>query len=210
YTYGTRSSDQGRILRSKNFAPGRKRFHGGTVSDYPLAFLVLVVFLRGLYLTVSSYLLRDAGRRSSVRYPRKDSRLCPDIVWACTTLTHKCRPPLLWGASGHIQTAYNVLVGHVFVPSPVGDRQSLSTPDGCTVTNDLYQPQHPTSSSLFFLLCPGIGNHSETFYIRSFVHYLLSNGHNVVVLNHVGTLRDVHVTGNRLFTYAKVGKRGSD
>ncbi|CAI8044865.1 hypothetical protein GBAR_LOCUS24853 [Geodia barretti] len=55
------------------------------------AFLVLVVFLRGLYLTVSSYLWRDAGedrRRPSVRY-RKDSRLCPDIVRACTTLTHK-------------------------------------------------------------------------------------------------------------------------
>ena len=44
----------------------------------------------------------------------------------------------------------------------------------------------------------GIGNCSETFYIRSFVHYLLSNGHNVAVLNHVGTLRDVPVTGNRL------------
>ncbi|CAI8017455.1 Abhydrolase domain-containing protein 2, partial [Geodia barretti] len=115
------------------------------------------------------------------------------------------RPPLLWGASGHIQTAYNVLVGHVFVPSPVGDRQSLSTPDGSTVTYDLYQPQHPTASSLFFLLCPGIGNCSETFYIRSFVHYLLSNGHNVAVLNHVGTLTDVPVTGNRLFTYGGTG-----
>ncbi|CAI8029343.1 Monoacylglycerol lipase ABHD2 [Geodia barretti] len=147
------------------------------------AFLVLLVFLRGLYLTVSRFWWRDAGRRPSVRY-RKDSHLCPDIVRACTTLTHKYRPPLLWGDSGHIQTAYNVLVGHVFVPSPVGDRQSLSTPDGSTVTYDLYQPQHPTTSSLFFLLCPDIGNCSETFYIRSFVHYLLSNGHNVAVLNH--------------------------
>ena len=49
-----------------------------------------------------------------------------------------------------------------------------------------------------------IGNCSETFYIRSFVHYLLSNGHNVAVLNHVGTLRDVPLTGNRLFTYGKM------
>ena len=52
------------------------------------AFLVLVVFLRGLYLTVSRFWWRDAGRRPSVYY-RKDSRLCPDIVRACTTLTHK-------------------------------------------------------------------------------------------------------------------------
>ena len=50
----------------------------------------------------------------------------------------------------------------------------------------------------------GIGNCSETFYIRSFVHYLLSNGHNVAVLNHVGTLTDVPVSGNRLFTYGKM------
>jgi abhydrolase domain-containing protein 2 len=168
------------------------------------AFLVLVVFLRGLYLTVSRFWWRDDGRRPSVHY-RKDSRLCPDIVRACTTLTHKYRPPLLWGGSGHIQTAYNVLVGHVFVPSPVGDRRSLSTPDGSTVTYDLYQPQHPSVSSLFFLLCPGIGNCSETIYIRSFVHYLLSNGHTVAVLNHVGTLGDVPVTGNRLFTYGGTG-----
>ena len=36
YTYEMRSNDEGRILRIKNFDPGRKRFHGGTVSDYPL------------------------------------------------------------------------------------------------------------------------------------------------------------------------------
>ena len=52
------------------------------------AFLVIVVFLRGLYLTVSRFWWRDAGRRPSVNF-RKDSRLCPDIVRACTTLTHK-------------------------------------------------------------------------------------------------------------------------
>ena len=40
YTYETRSNDQGRILRIKNFDPGRKRFHGGTVSDYPLYLLL--------------------------------------------------------------------------------------------------------------------------------------------------------------------------
>jgi hypothetical protein len=57
------------------------------------------------------------------------------------------------------------------------------------------------SLSLYII---GIGNCSETIYIRSFVHYLLSNGHTVAVLNHVGTLGDVPVTGNRLFTYGKM------
>ena len=36
YACEARSKDQGRILRIKNFDPGRKRFHCGTVSDYPL------------------------------------------------------------------------------------------------------------------------------------------------------------------------------
>ena len=57
------------------------------------------------------------------------------------------------------------------------------------------------SLSLYII---GIGNCSETFYIRSFVHHLLSNGHTVAVLNHVGTLGCVPVTGNRLFSYGKI------
>ena len=36
YTCEARSSDQGCILRIKNFDPGRKRFHSETVGDYPL------------------------------------------------------------------------------------------------------------------------------------------------------------------------------
>ena len=140
-------------------------------------FLILVVFLRSVYFTASVFWLGVSGRRPSLHY-RKDSQLCPGIARSCSTLTEKyvfpssyllsfiiissyvsdCRykPPLVWGASGHVQTAFNVLIGHVFVPWPRGQRRSLLTPDGSSVTYDFFQPQDPPPSSLFFLLCPGI------------------------------------------------------
>ena len=47
----------------------------------------------------------------------------------------------------------------------------------------------------------GIGNCSETDYIRAFVHYGVTNNYRVAVLNHIGALQDTSITGNRLFTY---------
>ena len=87
-----RAHPRGR-LASKGAAGGSRKVEVEVTSDVVMfsslaAFLVLVVFLRGLYLTVSRFWWRDDGRRPSVHY-RKDSRLCPDIVRACTTLTHK-------------------------------------------------------------------------------------------------------------------------
>ena len=62
------------------------------MSDVIMFYIVLVVFLLGLYLTVSRC-WRDAGRTPSVHY-REDSRLCRDIVRSCKTLTDKyvCSP----------------------------------------------------------------------------------------------------------------------
>ena len=85
--------NEGAHPRGRKGAAGGSRKVEEEVSDVVMfsslaAFLVLVVFLRGLYLTVSRFWWRDDGRRPSVHY-RKDSRLCPDIVRACTTLTHK-------------------------------------------------------------------------------------------------------------------------
>lgn len=52
-------------------------------------------------------------------------------------------------------------------------------------------------------ICPGIGNSSESVYIRTFVHYAQCHGYRCAVLNHIGVLDSVQVTSSRIFTYGK-------
>ena len=52
-------------------------------------------------------------------------------------------------------------------------------------------------------ICPGIGNSSESVYIRTFVHYAQCHGYRCAVLNHIGALSSVQVTASRIFTYGK-------
>lgn len=52
-------------------------------------------------------------------------------------------------------------------------------------------------------ICPGIGNSSESVYIRTFVHYAQCHGYRCAVLNHIGALNSVQVTASRIFTYGK-------
>lgn len=54
-------------------------------------------------------------------------------------------------------------------------------------------------------ICPGIGNSSETVYIRTFVHYSQCHGYRCAVLNHIGALATVPVTSSRIFTYGHTG-----
>ena len=49
----------------------------------------------------------------------------------------------------------------------------------------------------------GIGNSSETDYVRGFTHYAKKNGYCVAVFNHMGALQGEKLTGNRMFTYGK-------
>ena len=58
--------------------------------------LVLAVLLRNLYLTLSRFWWGDTGHRPAVHY-RNDSRVCADIVRACSALTEK----LVFTASYH-------------------------------------------------------------------------------------------------------------
>lgn len=53
-------------------------------------------------------------------------------------------------------------------------------------------------------VCPGIGNTSESVYIRTFVHYAQCHGYRCVVLNHLGALSSVAVTAPRVFTYGEI------
>lgn len=49
-------------------------------------------------------------------------------------------PPLLWGKSGHLQTALYGKLGRVSSPHPSGVRKYLPMQDGATATFDLFEP----------------------------------------------------------------------
>lgn len=55
------------------------------------------------------------------------------------------------------------------------------------------------------VICPGIANHSEKQYIRTFVDYAQKNGYRCAVLNHLGALPNIELTSPRMFTYGKQG-----
>lgn len=53
------------------------------------------------------------------------------------------------------------------------------------------------------VICPGIGNHSEKQYIRTFVDYAQKDGYRCAVLNHLGALPNIELTSPRMFTYGE-------
>lgn len=62
------------------------------------------------------------------------------------------------------------------------------------------------SDDITMVICPGIGNHSEKNYIRTFVDFSQRRGYRCAVLNHLGALPNLELTSPRLFTYGKTGK----
>lgn len=59
------------------------------------------------------------------------------------------------------------------------------------------------TDDITMVICPGIGNHSEKHYIRTFVDYSQKQGYRCAVLNHLGALPNVELTSPRMFTYGK-------
>lgn len=59
------------------------------------------------------------------------------------------------------------------------------------------------------VICPGIGNHSEHKYIRTFVDHSQRRGYRCAVLNHLGALPNVELTSPRLFTYGNTGRQAA-
>jgi len=57
------------------------------------------------------------------------------------------------------------------------------------------------SDDITIAICPGIGNSSESVYIRTFVHFVQCHGYRCAVLNHVGALSSVKITAPRIFSY---------
>lgn len=102
-----------------------------------------------------------------------------------------------------MQTILHSIIGRVKCPWPLGERVYLSLSDGSTLTYDLYQPMNSKlqEDDITVAICPGIGNSSESVYIRTFVHYAQCHGFRCAVLNHLGVLNSVQVTASRIFTY---------
>lgn len=59
------------------------------------------------------------------------------------------------------------------------------------------------SDDITMVICPGIGNHSEKNYIRTFVDHSQRQGYRCAVLNHLGALPNMELTSPRMFTYGK-------
>ncbi|XP_034825503.1 abhydrolase domain-containing protein 2 [Maniola hyperantus] len=132
----------------------------------------------------------------------RDRNFIENILFIAPFLNEPYIPTRLWGFSGHVQTILHSLIGRVRCPWPIGGRISLILPDKSTLTYDLYEPlgsEHEDDVTV--AICPGIGNTSESVYIRTYVHYSQRHGYRCAVLNHIGALNSVPVTSNRIFSY---------
>ncbi|KAK1327853.1 hypothetical protein QTO34_012762 [Cnephaeus nilssonii] len=94
-------------------------------------------------------------------------------------------------------------MGRVRSPHPYGHRKFITMSDGATSTFDLFEPmaEHCVGDDITMVICPGIANHSEKQYIRTFVDYAQKNGYRCAVLNHLGALPNIELTSPRMFTY---------
>jgi len=112
-------------------------------------------------------------------------------------------PTRFWGFSGHLQTIIQGVISRLHCPLVNGHRVSLKLTDGATVTYDLYHAieEHQDQGDFTLCICPGIGNNSESVYIRRVVYNAQLSGYRVCVLNHIGTLATVPVTSPRIFMY---------
>ncbi|VDM98920.1 unnamed protein product [Thelazia callipaeda] len=126
-----------------------------------------------------------------------------EVLNRCPILNEIYSPPLLWGRSGHLQTASYGLFGHASLIRTYDRRHVVKLNDGSSVIFDVFEPVkfHPSGKDITLTLCPGIANTSESNYIRTCVHYAQENGFRCAVLNHLGALKHVPLTSNRIFSY---------
>lgn len=160
-------------------------------------------------LSVERYLTKKK-KSSLIRNSIKSSRLSQMIYWSernsnrMLFLCYSYIPTRLWGFSGHVQTILQSLIGRVKCPWPLGERVFIVLHDGSTLTYDLYQPMNQNhDEDITVAVCPGVGNSSESVYIRTFVHYAQCHGYRIAVLNHIGVIDTIQVTSPRIFTYGK-------
>ncbi|XP_037538470.1 monoacylglycerol lipase ABHD2 [Nematolebias whitei] len=154
-----------------------------------------------LYIVVRWLNLKSSTAPPGISF--QDSPLSRYLLKSCPMLTKEYVPPLLWGKSGHLQTILYGKMGRVNTPTPCGLRKFLPMQDGATASFDLFEAlgEHSTADDITMVICPGIGNHSEQNYIRTFVDYSQRHGYRCAVLNHLGALPNVELTSPRMFTY---------
>lgn len=154
-----------------------------------------------LYVIVRCLNLKNPTAAPDISY--QDTPLMHYLLKSCPILTKEYIPPLLWGKSGHLQTALYGKMGRVNTPTPCGVRKYLTMQDGATATFDLFEAlsEHSTGDDITMAICPGIGNHSEKNYIRTFVDHSQRQGYRCAVLNHLGALPNIELTSPRMFTY---------
>uniref|UniRef100_UPI003AAF2DE5 monoacylglycerol lipase ABHD2-like n=1 Tax=Centroberyx gerrardi TaxID=166262 RepID=UPI003AAF2DE5 len=154
-----------------------------------------------LYVIVRCLNLKSPTAPPDVTY--QDTPLSRYLLKSCPMLTKEYIPPLLWGKSGHLQTALYGKMGRINTPTPSGVRNFLPMQDGATATFDLFEAlgDHSTGDDITMVICPGIGNHSEKNYIRTFVDHSQRQGYRCAVLNHLGALPNIELTSPRMFTY---------
>ncbi|XP_005094023.1 monoacylglycerol lipase ABHD2 [Aplysia californica] len=140
----------------------------------------------------------------------RSSDFVQSVLTLCPILNQPYVPTLLWGKSGHIQTILYAKMGRVNMPVPNGVRHTTGMADGATLTFDLYEPEvpHKTGGSYCIIFCPGIGNSSESPYIRTLVHHAQKNGYISVVLNHLGSLKNTPLSSPRIFSYGGTEELG--
>eukprot|EP00088_Acartia_fossae_P046042 TRINITY_DN4965_c1_g1_i13.p1 TRINITY_DN4965_c1_g1~~TRINITY_DN4965_c1_g1_i13.p1 ORF type:complete len:526 (-),score=152.58 TRINITY_DN4965_c1_g1_i13:280-1857(-) len=142
-------------------------------------------------------------------YPEKSMLYCAnkqfldEFLKRVPELNDPYIPTRFWGFSGHIQTIVQGVISRLNCPLVNGYRVYLKLTDGATLSYDLYQKQeeHPEGGDFTLAVCPGIGNNSESVYIRRIVFNAQKHGYRVAVLNHIGTLATVPVTSPRIFNY---------
>uniref|UniRef100_A0A0R3S3U3 AB hydrolase-1 domain-containing protein n=1 Tax=Elaeophora elaphi TaxID=1147741 RepID=A0A0R3S3U3_9BILA len=165
------------------------------------AFVLIVALIR--FLNVLSY-----PEKPEITYMQKTAlgknRISiGDMLDRCPILKEVYSPPLLWGRSGHLQTASYGLFGHASLIRTYDCRHVVKLSDGASVVFDVFEPVklHRSGKDLTLALCPGIANTSESNYIRTCVHYAQENGFRCAVLNHLGALKHIPLTSNRIFSY---------
>lgn len=172
-------------------------------SELPAMFdgMKLAAVATVLYVIVRCLNLKSPTAPPEIIY--QNTPLSHYLLKSCPMLTKEYIPPLLWGKSGHLQTALYGKMGRVNTPSPCGVRKFLPMQDGATATFDLFEAlgDHSTGDDITMVICPGIGNHSEKNYIRTFVDYSQRQGYRCAVLNHLGALPNMELTSPRMFTY---------
>uniref|UniRef100_A0A8C5MJ14 Monoacylglycerol lipase ABHD2 n=1 Tax=Leptobrachium leishanense TaxID=445787 RepID=A0A8C5MJ14_9ANUR len=169
----------------------------------------LAAVAAALYIVVRCLNLKSPTAPPEIIY--QDTPLTHFLLKSCPLLTKEYIPPLIWGKSGHIQTALYGKMGRVRSPQPCGIRKYLTMPDGATATFDLFEPlaEHCTADEVTMVICPGIANHSEKQYIRTFVDYAQKSGYRCAVLNHLGALPNIELTSPRMFTYGCTWEYGA-